>query len=94
MVPNTKYKLVKFEFKTQKNETFGIDDDVRTHLEHVDTKEQITLVYQKDHQLPDLLRHFPLSLPDAQKPKEFAVKKGDQFTSIRSSPIRRKIQAS
>src|ERR1051325_760896 len=48
MVPNTKYKLSKFQFKTQKNESLGIDEDVsELTVENVETKEEIILVYQK-----------------------------------------------
>jgi hypothetical protein len=80
LVPNTKYKLLKFEPDVQKNESTGSEDDVsKLIIEHEETKEQITLVYQKTINSPTYFAVFRYLWPDPQKPKEFAVKKGDQF---------------
>jgi hypothetical protein len=79
MVPNTKYKLLKFEPKTQKNEGTGFEDDAsELVLQHEETKEQIVLVYQKTINSPTYYAVLKYFWPDPQKPKEFAVKKGDQ----------------
>ena len=81
MVPDTKYKLIKFEPKWKKNETLGIEEEVHELIvEHTETKEQIVLVYQKTINSPTYYAIFRYLLPDPQKPKEFAVKKGDQFS--------------
>src|SRR6185503_15123962 len=73
--------LVKFEPKWKKNETLGIDEEVHElTVEHTETKEPIVLVYQKTINSPTYYGIFRYLWPDPQKPKEFAVKKGDQFS--------------
>jgi hypothetical protein len=80
-VPNTKYKLVKFEYKIKKDESSGIDEDVSELIvENEETKEQIILVYQKTINSPTYFAIFDYLWPDSKNPKQFAVKKGDPFS--------------
>ena len=47
IVVGTKFKLMKFQFKTRTNDQGGEDDISEVTIEHIDTKEEIVLVLGK-----------------------------------------------
>ena len=67
IVPNTKFKLEKFEYKTMLNPSTGDEDGrVGTDLgQHRNQSEPVVLVLTKVTNSPDVLRTFRLSMAPA-----------------------------
>lgn len=80
MVPNTKFKLEKFEFKEKKNPSTDEMDDV-SELTLVDTitGDKIILVYTKVTDSPDVFANFEYEWPATEQPKIIRVKKLQEF---------------
>lgn len=75
-VKGTKFKILKFEKKTELNERTGIDKDVsELVLENTESKEQVTLVLRQAVDSPDSYALFKF-LWDGS---EFSIKKGGKF---------------
>lgn len=79
VVPNTKFKLVKFEYKTKRNESIQEDEDVSELTVQNDLGDKIVLIYQKEINSPDSFGLFAYLWPDVKKPVEFKVKKLGNF---------------
>ncbi len=80
MVPNTKFKLEKFEFKERKNPSTDEMDDV-SELTLVDTitGAKIVLIYTKVTDSPDVYANIEYEWPATEPPKMIRVKKLQEF---------------
>jgi hypothetical protein len=80
MVPNTKFKLEKFEFKQVPNPSTGDKDDV-SELTLVDTitNEKIVLILNKVTDSPDVFANFEYEWPNPVQPQMIRVKKLGEF---------------
>lgn len=80
MVPNTKFKLEKFEFKEQKNDKTGDVDEVSelTLLDTI-TGDKIVLIYNKVTDSPDVYANFEYEWPNPGQPQMIRVKKLQEF---------------
>jgi hypothetical protein len=77
-VANTKFKLVKFQYKTQLNPNTGEQDDIsELTVENIETKELVVLVLNRITDSPDYFMDFVYKWPNPQK--EFRVKKRQDF---------------
>ena len=77
-VANTKFKLVKFQYKTRPNPKTEEDEDIsELTVENVETKEEIVLVLNRVTDSPDYFMDFVYKWPNPQK--EFRVKKRHDF---------------
>lgn len=78
MIPNTKFKVEKFEFKEQMNEKIGEKEDV-SELTLVDTVtgDKIVLIYTKVTDSPDVFAVFEYEWP--QPTQMIRVKKLQEF---------------
>ena len=78
MVPNTKFKVEKFEFKEKMNDKIGEMEDV-SELTLVDTitGDKIVLIYNKVTDSPDVYANFEYEW--TQPPKIIRVKKLQEF---------------
>jgi hypothetical protein len=81
MVANTKFKLSKFEFKTQKNANTGEDEDVsELTLVNTETNDTIVLILNRITNSPDVYALFeyewpqPSQLIKVKKLQEFVLK--------------------
>ena len=75
-VNKTKFKLLKFEYKTKYNKTIEEEEEAsELTIQNTDTKETIVLIYNKVTDSPDSFAQFSYLWPDASKPQEFRVKK-------------------
>ena len=80
LVPKTKFKLLKFEYKTKYNDSIKEDEEAsELTLQNTDTQETIVLVYNKVTDSPDSYALFSYLWPDATKPQEIQVKKLQEF---------------
>ena len=80
MVPKTKFKLIKYEYKTTYNPKIEDKEDTsELTLQNIDTNETINLIYNKVTDSPDSIALFSYLWPDATKPQEFKVKKLGPF---------------
>ncbi len=80
MVPKTKFKLVKFEYKTKYNDKIQEDEDAsELTVENSETKETIILIFNKVTDSPDSYALFNYLWPDASKPQDIKVKKLQEF---------------
>ncbi|MEO7317802.1 MAG: Amuc_1099 family pilus-like system protein [Chthoniobacteraceae bacterium] len=79
-VANTKFKLIKFEYKTKRNDKIEEDEDAsELTLQNAETKDTIVLVYNKVIDSPDSKALFNYLWPDSTKPQAFEVKKPGEF---------------
>lgn len=77
-VANTKFKLLKFEYKTQLNPNTGETEDVsELTVENIETKEPVVLILNRVTDSPDYFMDFVYKWPNPQK--EFRVKKRQDF---------------
>lgn len=78
MVPNTKFKLEKFEYKTKLNPGTGDEEDVsELTLSNIETNDTIVLVKTKVTNSPDVYQVFEYQW--AQPPQDITVKKLQEF---------------
>ncbi len=78
MVPNTKFKLDKFEYKTKLNPGTGDEEDVsELTLTNIETNDTIVLVKTKVTNSPDVYQVFEYQW--AQPPQDITVKKLQEF---------------
>ena len=78
MVPKTKFKLEKFEFKTQLNTNTNEQEDVsELTITNTETDEKIILVYNRVTDSPDFFMRFIYEWTNP--PLEFTVKKRGEF---------------
>lgn len=80
MVPNTKFKVDKFEFKEKMNDKIGEMEDV-SELILVDTitGDKIVLIYNKVTDSPDVYANFEYEWPNPSQPQMIRVKKLQEF---------------
>jgi len=80
MVPNTKFKLDKFEFKEAYNDKIQEKEDV-SELTLVDTvtNDHIVLVLNKVTDSPDVYANFEYEWPNPNQPQMIRVKKLQEF---------------
>jgi len=80
MVPNTKFKLVKFEFKEAFNPKIEEKEDV-SELTLVDTitGDKIVLILNKVTDSPDVYANFEYEWPNPSQPQMIRVKKLQEF---------------
>jgi hypothetical protein len=79
-VRGTRFKIVKFKEKYQRNQ-YGTNVDVsELTLEHEETKEQLTLVKEKVAISPESVATFVYSWPAGQPVHEFQVRKDQEFS--------------
>ena len=79
-VAGTRFKIAKFTPKYTKNQ-YGTTMDVsELTLEHVDTKEALTLVKEKVAMSPESVVIFVYSWPASQAPQEFQLRKDQEFS--------------
>jgi hypothetical protein len=79
-VAGTRFKIVKFTPKYTTNQ-YGTTLDVsELALEHVETKEQLTLVKEKVAMSPESVVTFVYSWPASQAARDFEVRKDQQFS--------------
>lgn len=77
-VKNTKFKLDKFEYKTQLNPKTGEQEDVsELTIVNIETKEPLILVLNRVTDSPDYFMRFAYKWPNP--PIEFTVKKRQDF---------------
>ncbi len=77
-VTNTKFRLEKFEYKTQKNPNTGEDEDVsELTLINTETNEPVVLILNRVTDSPDYFVRFLYKWPNP--PLEFRVKKLGKF---------------
>jgi hypothetical protein len=77
-VPNTKFKLVKFEFKEAYNDKIQEKEDVsELTLEDTETHDKIVLIYNKIIDSPDVYANFEYEWP--QPAQIIRVKKLQEF---------------
>lgn len=80
MVPNTRFKLVKFEYKTVLNENIQENEEVsELTLQNTETNDPIVLVYTKVTNSPDSYAIFSYLWPEAKQAQEIKVKKLQEF---------------
>jgi hypothetical protein len=79
-VGGTRFKIVKFTPKFTTNQ-YGTSLDVsELTLEHLETKEQLILVKEKVAMSPESVVTFVYSWPATQAPREFQVRKDQEFS--------------
>jgi hypothetical protein len=89
MIAGTKFKVVDFAEKHQKNAATGGDDDVsELTIENQDSKERLPLVKEKIMTSPESVGTFVYSWGDR---KEFVVKKDQEFSLPPQTEIRYKL---
>jgi hypothetical protein len=80
MVRNTKFKLMKFQYKTRRNESIGEDEDVsELTLHNVESDEDFVLIWRKETDSPDSYALFDYLWPNAASPQPIQVKKRQEF---------------
>lgn len=91
MVAGTRFKIVKFNEKSEKDQ-YGTDKDVsELILENVDTKEQLTLVKEKVATSPEPVATFIYTWPAGSPPLEFQVRKEQEFSLKPNEQIKYKV---
>ena len=91
VIPGTRFKLLKFEEKYEQNQ-YGTNIDVsQLLLEHQDTKDQLTLVKEKVAVSPESVATFSYSWPAGQPPREFQVRKDQEFSLKPQEEIKYKL---
>ena len=79
-VANTKFKLIKFEYKTVRNDKIEEDEDAsELTIQNSSTNETIVLIYNKVTDSPNSIALFSYLWPDQTKPLEFRVNKLGPF---------------
>lgn len=90
-VRGTRFKIVKFKEKYQRNQ-YGTNVDVsELTLEHEETKEQLTLVKEKVAISPESVATFVYSWPAGQPVHEFQVRKDQEFSLKPDQEIKYKL---
>src|SRR6266404_1365467 len=80
MIAGSRFKIVKFTPKKDRNQ-YGTTVDVsELTLEQEDTKEQLTLTKEKVEMSPESVVTFIYSWPANAAPKEFEVRKDQEFS--------------
>jgi hypothetical protein len=80
MIAGSRFKVVKFTPKKERNQ-YGTTVDVsELTLEQEDTKEQLTLTKEKVEMSPESVVTFIYSWPANAAPKEFEVRKDQEFS--------------
>lgn len=80
MVSKTKFKLMKYEYKSVYNKKIEEEEDAsELTLQNIETNDTIVLIYNKVTDSPDRFALFSYLWPDAAKPQEFRVKKLGPF---------------
>lgn len=80
VVRNTRFKLLKFEYKTKMNEKIQELEDVsELTVQHLDTGDSIALVWRKVTDSPDSYALFDYQWPSAANPQPIRVKKLGAF---------------
>ena len=80
IIGGTRFQIVKFSEKYSKNR-HGTDEDVsELDLEQVDTHDKLTLVKEKIATSPESVVGFTYSWPAGQTPREFQVRKDQEFS--------------
>ena len=91
MIPGTRFKILKFTEKYQPNQ-YGTNVDVsELLLEHEETKERLTLIKEKIAISPESVATFSYSWPAAQQPREFQVRKDQEFSLKPQDDIKYKL---
>jgi hypothetical protein len=91
-IPGTRFRIVKFTEKHAINPTTSGDLDVsELLLEHEDTKEQLTLEKEKIAISPESVATFRYSWPAGQPPREFEVRKDQEFSLKPQEEIKYKL---
>ena len=79
-VSNTKFKLIKFEYKTVRNDKIEEDEEAsELTIQNSSTNETIVLIYNKVTDSPNSIALFSYLWPDQTKPLEFRVNKLGPF---------------
>jgi hypothetical protein len=90
-IRGTRFKIVRFRETYQRNK-YGTKEDLsELTLEQEDTKEQLTLVKEKVAVSPESVATFVYSWPAGQAPRQFQVKKDQEFSLKPEEAIRYKL---
>ena len=79
-IAGTRFKIVKFTPKDETNQYGTTVDASELTLEQEDTKEQLTLVKEKVAMSPESVVTFVYSWPATAAPREFDVRKDQEFS--------------
>jgi hypothetical protein len=91
-IKGTRFKIVKFTEKHQPNPATGGEKDVsELHLENEDTHEKLTLVKEEVAISPESVATFVYSWPAGQAPREFQVRKDQEFSLKPEEEIKYKL---
>ena len=91
VISGTRFKLLKFTEKFQPNQ-YGTNVDVsELLLEHEETKERLTLTKEKIAISPESVATFSYSWPAGQPPREFQVRKDQEFSLKPEEEIKYKL---
>jgi hypothetical protein len=92
VIPGTRFKLLKFTEKYQPNQ-YGTNVDVsELLLEHEETKERLTLTKEKIAISPESVATFSYAWPAGQPPREFQVRKDQEFSLKPQEEIKYKLE--
>jgi hypothetical protein len=90
-IGGTRFKIIKFTPKSERNQ-YGTSLDVsELLLEHEDTKEQLTLVKEKVATSPQSVVIFTYSWPANKSPQQFQVRKDQEFSLKPNEEIKYKL---
>jgi hypothetical protein len=91
IIPGTRFKILKFTEKYQPNQ-YGTNVDIsELFLEHAESKERLTLVKEKVAISPESVATFVYSWPASQPPREFQVRKDQEFSLKPQEEIKYKL---
>ena len=91
-VAGTRFKILKFNEKHETSQATGGDMDVsELVLENQDTHDQVTLVLEKVATSPESVATFVYSWPSDAPPREFQVRKDQEFSLKPQEEIKYKL---
>jgi hypothetical protein len=91
-IAGTRFKIVKFTPKHELNPATGGEMDVsELQLENEETHEQLTLIKEKIAMSPESVATFSYSWPASQPPREFQVRKDQEFSLKPQEEIKYKL---
>jgi len=90
-IRGTRFKIIKFEERHQPNQ-YGTNVDVsELTLQNEETKETLTLVKERVAMSPESVATFVYSWPTGQPPKQFEVRKDQEFSLKPQEEIKYKV---